>query len=95
MGARLLFPGCGSSSAVLPTPGRVRAAGHGVQLPNPATHAVPQQLPGVSQPSLRPSPPSHGLQMGFYCILFCNGGEDGPLAGIQRVVSPPNPGRTG
>lgn len=38
--------------------------------------------------SLRPSPSSHGLQMGFYCILVCNGSRNGPITGLRQVVCP-------
>lgn len=50
--------------------------------------ATPQQPTDASQLSLRPSLQSHGLQMGFYCILFCNGGGDMPIMGLQQVLSP-------
>lgn len=47
--------------------------------------AVPAPFPTVTRPPKR----------GFYCILFCNGGGDGPIAGLQQVVSPPKPRQDG
>lgn len=46
------------------------------------------------RPSLRPSLLSHGLQMGFYCILFCSAGGNGLWWGSGRSC-PPSPGGTG
>lgn len=102
MGVKLPFLGCDSSGAVPPTPGQARAAGHretappNTPLPSAGSwHACcPQQPPSTSQPSLRPSLLSLGLQMGFYCILFCNGSGDGPRQGSGRSC-PPKAGRTG
>lgn len=92
MGVKLTFLGCDFSGAVVSTPGPARAAGHGDTAPHPRRSPGqahrPQQPPSTSQPSLRPSLLSLGLQMGFYCILFCNGSRDGPRQGSGRSCPP-------
>lgn len=87
------LPGTGRWGSHTPSPGPqppMAAAFPAARPPRvlpAARHAGARHEPAVPPPF----PLSHGLQMGFYCILFCNGSGAVHTAGLRQVVSPPAP----